>query len=194
MRVAFIAHTAGIIWVVVILSSSGADAMLILVLTGGLMAVGRFFAGPVVARFGQTGVLLISAILATTGIYLFSVVTGPMAYVATIIFAIGVCYFWPVMIGTTAQKVSLSGALGMSVIGGVGMLSTAIFQPVIGSWIDGARAEGMASGLTGSALDLAAGQDTLAKMVTFPAILIVLFILFFFWKRKPKIAETLAVA
>ena len=173
-------------WVTIILSSSGAEPMIILALTTGLMAVGRYFAGPVVGSLGQTGVLLISAVLATIGIYMFSTVTGPMAYVAAIIFAIGICYFWPVMVGAVAQRVPLSSALGMSVIGGVGMFSTAIFQPVIGSWIDSSREENRALGLTGTELELAAGQDTLQNMVAFPAILIVLFTILFFWQKNSK--------
>lgn len=173
-------------WVNIILSNTGADAMIILALTTGLMAVGRFFAGPVVGTLGQTGVLLMSAILATIGIYMFSTVTGPMAYVAAIIFALGVCYFWPVMVGSVAQRVPRSSALGMSIIGGVGMFSTSIFQPIIGSWIDDSRAEKTAQGLSGNALELAAGQDTLQKMITFPAILVVLFIIFFVWQKNSK--------
>lgn len=173
-------------WVNLILSSSGASPMLVLALTSGLMAVGRFFAGPVVHTLGQTGVLLTGAVLAAIGIYMFSTVTGPLVYVATIIFAIGICYFWPVMIGATAQRVPLSGALGMSIVGGAGMFSSAIFNPFIGSWIDSARAENAAAGITGAQLELAAGQDTLSKMITFPAILIVLFIIFFFWQKNLK--------
>ena len=173
-------------WVGLIMSSSGASPMLILALVTGLMAVGRFFGGQVVGKFGQTGVLLTSAVFATFGVYLFSVVTGPYVYLAAIIFAIGVCYFWPTMVGSIAQRVPLSGALGMSIIGGVGMFSTSIFQPFIGSWIDKSRAEGVLSGITGSELELVAGQETLAKMVIFPAILIILFIIFFIWQRKSK--------
>lgn len=173
-------------WVNIVLSKSGANAMLILALTTGIMAVGRFFAGPVVAKLGQTGVLLSGAILATIGVYLFSVVTGGVAYFAAIIFALGVCYFWPVMIGAVAQRVPLSGALGMSIIGGVGMFSTAIFQPIIGGWIDGNMASKSAQGLTGEELELAAGQATLLNMVAFPGILIVLFIIFFFWQKNVK--------
>lgn len=176
-------------WVSVIMSNSGASPMLILALTSGLMAVGRFFAGPVVRTLGQTGVLLASAILAAIGIYMFSVVTGPLAYVATVIFALGVCYFWPVMVGAVAQRVPRSGALGMSIVGGVGMFSTAIFQPFIGSWIDSARAAGRAANLTGGSLELAAGQETLVKMLAFPSILIVLFIVFFFWQKKEVLAK-----
>ena len=180
-------------WVSIVLSYSGAEPMLILALTSGLMAVGRFFAGPVVSLLGQTGVLLISAVLATIGIYMFSVVTGPMAYIAAIIFALGVCYFWPVMVGSVAQKVPLSSALGMSVIGGVGMFSTSIFQPIIGSWIDNSREENITQGLSGNALELAAGQDTLQNIVVFPAILIVLFTILFFWQRNSRKTDDLII-
>ena len=173
-------------WAEVILSNSGASGMLILALTTGVMAVARFFAGPVVSKFGQTGILLIGAVLATIGIYMFSVVTGPLAYVAAVIFALGVAYFWPVMVGATAQRVPLSGALGMSIIGGVGMFSTAIWQPVIGSWIDGSRASMAAEGKIGEALELAAGQATLQKLLLFPIVLIVLFTFFYFWQKGKK--------
>ncbi len=179
-------------WVGLVMSNSGASPMLILALVTGLMAVGRYFAGPVVQQFGQTGVLLISAVFATIGIYLFSVVTGPLAYVAAVCFAIGVCYFWPTMVGAVAQRVPLSGALGMSIIGGVGMFSSSIFQPIIGRWIDLARVESAQSGLTGAELELVAGQETLAKMASFPAILIILFIIFFFWQKKSKTETALA--
>jgi MFS family permease len=181
-------------WVGLIMSNSGASPMLILALVTGLMAVGRFFTGPVVKKFGQTGVLLIGAIFAAVGIYLFSVFTGPLAYVAAMVFAIGVCYFWPTMIGSVAQRAPLTGALGMSVVGGIGMFSTAIFQPIIGSWIDKARMVSAASGLTGSELELAAGQHTLAKMVAFPVILIVLFTIFFIWQKKSQPSKALKMA
>lgn len=179
-------------WSNIILSSSGASGMLILALTTGVMAAARFFAGPVVGKFGQTGVLLGGAIFATIGIYMFSAVTGPMAYVAAVVFAIGVGYFWPVMVGAVAQRVPLSGALGMSIIGGVGMFSTSIFQPIIGSWIDASREIQEAAGLTGDALELAAGQETLQKMVLFPAVLIILFIIFFFWQKGTKPTDAVA--
>jgi len=173
-------------WANIVLSQSGASGMLILALTTGVMAVGRFFAGPVVKALGQTGVLLGGAIFTTVGIFLFSTVTGNMSYVAALIFALGVCYFWPVMVGAVAQRVPLSGALGMSVIGGIGMFSTAIFQPIIGGWIDASRIAEEKAGLVGASLELAAGQATLEKMMLFPGILIVLFVIFFVWQRGVK--------
>jgi MFS family permease len=173
-------------WVGLILAKSGAQPMLILALVTGLMAVARWFGGNVVAKFDQTGVLLGSAILGTIGVYLFSTQTGAMAYVAAIIYALGIAYFWPNMIGFIADKIPKSGALGMSVIGAVGMFSSSIFQPIIGGWIDGDKAAAAAKGLTGDELELAAGQATLGTMVIFPAILVVMFAILYFWVKKNK--------
>ena len=177
-------------WTGIIMAKSGAEPMVILALVTGLMAVGRYFGGEFVHRFDQTGVLLGSAIFTAIGIFLFSTQTGPMAYVAAIFFAMGVCYFWPNMIGFAAEKMPLTGAIGMSIVGAFGMLSTAIFQPIIGGWIDSDTAKLEATGLTGDALDLAAGQATLQTMITFPAILIVLFTILLFWMRsRTKVAH-----
>ncbi len=173
-------------WTSLILSSSGAHPMVILALITGLMAIGRYFGGDIVHRFDQTGVLLGSALLTAVGIFLFSTQTGVMVYVAAIFFALGVCYFWPNMIGFVAEKIPLSGALGMSIVGGMGMFSTSIFQAIIGGWIDSSTAEQSALGLEGTALELAAGQQTLTYMISFPGILIVLFTILYFWQRNKK--------
>jgi len=177
-------------WTSLIMQNSGAQPMVILALITGLMAIGRYFGGDIVHKFDQTGVLLGSAILAAIGIFLFSTQTGSMVYVAAIFFALGICYFWPNMIGFVAEKIPASGALGMSIVGGIGMFSTSIFQPIIGSWIDSSTAEQAANGLTGTALDLAAGQQTLTYMIGFPGVLIVLFTILYFWQRNLKPSST----
>ena len=171
-------------WVQLVLSKSGAEPMLILALITGIMAIGRYFGGDFVHRFDQTGVLLTSAALATLGIFLLSTQTGSMIYVAAVIFALGVSYFWPNMIGFVAEKIPKSGALGMSVVGAIGMFMTANMQPIFGIWIDNAREKASSMGLTGDALELAAGQETLKTMTLFPGILIVLFIILLFWVKK----------
>jgi len=170
-------------WVGLILAKSGAPPMILLALVSTIMAVARFFGGNLVKVFNQTGVLLGSAILTTVGIYLFSTQTGGMAYVATITFALGVAYFWPNMIGFVADKIPKSGALGLSIIGAVGMFSNAIFQFIIGGWIDADRANAAASGLQNDALELVAGQATMSKMIVFPIILIGLFTALYFWVK-----------
>lgn len=171
-------------WSSLILAKSGAQPMLILALVTGVMAVARYFGGEMVHQFNTTGVLLGSAILAALGVYLLSTQTGNMAYVAAFIFALGVAYFWPNMIGFVADYIPESGALGMSIVGAVGMFSTSIFQPIIGRWIDSDKAIAAETGLTGDELELVAGQATLGTMVTFPAILIVAFGILYFWMKN----------
>lgn len=171
-------------WVEKILGNTGASPMLILALVTGLMAVGRFFAGPVIKRFNPAGVLWGSSIIATLAIYLMSSATGGMVYVAAILFAIGVMYFWPTMIGFIGEYVPSTGALGMSLIGGAGMFATSIWQPVIGGWLDSERSSALDAGMTTEAAELAAGQATLGNIVYFPAILIVLFGILFFNRKK----------
>ena len=176
-------------WVERILHNSGAQPMLVLALVTGLMAVGRLFAGPLIHKLNITGVLLASSVIAAISIFLMSMATGPMVYVAAILFAVGVCYFWPTMISFVAEYLPQTGALGMSLIGGVGMLGLSIFQPIIGGWIEGHRADLTADGLTGEALELAAGQATLANIAMIPIILIGAFIVVFFWQKKQKPAH-----
>jgi len=126
-------------WVDRILGKAGADPMLILALVTGVMALGRYFAGGLVHRLNPSGVLFGSAILTTLGIYMLSISTGGMVYVAALLFAVGICYFWPTMIGFTAENIPKTGALGMSLVGGAGMFAMSIWNPIIGQWLDGNR-------------------------------------------------------
>ncbi|MFN8430649.1 MAG: MFS transporter [Spirosomataceae bacterium] len=177
-------------WIGPIMEKTGASPMIILAIVTGLMAVGRYFAGPLVHSINPTGVLLGSAILATIGIALMSQASGVMVYISAIIFALGVCYFWPTMIGFVAEELPQTGAFGMSIMGGMGMFSTSIFQPIIGKWLDNENANALASGLTGDEAKIVAGQATLDNMAVFPAILIVAFGILFFVMRKRKAALT----
>lgn len=181
-------------WVGLILAKSGAHPMLILALTSGLMAIARYFGGDMVKQFDQTGVLLGSAVLATIGLYLFSSQTGTMAYVAAIFFALGIAYFWPNMLGFVADKIPKSGALGLSIVGAVGMFSSSIFQPIIGGWIDADQKMAAEQGLMGDELEMVAGQATIGTMMMFPIILIVLFTLLYFWMKNKKKSGEVATA
>ncbi len=175
-------------WVEKILGHAGASPMIVLALVTGLMAVGRFFAGPLVHRLNPAGVLLVSAIISCIGIYMMSQVTGPMVYVAAVLLAIGICYFWPTMIGFTSEYIPKTGALGMSLVGGAGMFAMSIWNPIIGGWLDSNREEAIAKGFSGEMADLMAGQATLANIALFPAVLIVLFggLYFYMRNRKPS--------
>jgi hypothetical protein len=111
-----------------------------------------------------------------------------MVYFAAILFAVGVMYFWPTMIGFVAEYMPQTGALGMSLVGGAGMFATAMWQPVIGGWLDSARETALTGGATSDAAELIAGQATLDNLAIFPAILIVLFGGLYFYMKGRKMA------
>ncbi len=120
-------------WINALLAEAGVSQMLILALITGIMAIGRFFAGNLIHRINSVGVLLLSAIFSAVGIYMLSIVSGTgLTIVASVMFAVGVCYFWPTMLGFVAEYIPRSGALGLSLLGGAGMVSVAMFLPVMG--------------------------------------------------------------
>ncbi|MAR63012.1 MAG: MFS transporter [Flavobacteriaceae bacterium] len=175
-------------WLQPLLEKSGASPMLILAMVTGIMAVGRYFAGPIVHTLNPIGVLFMSAIVSTIAIYMMSIVDGTMLYGAAILFAFGVCYFWPTMIGFVSEYMPKTGALGMSLVGGMGMFATGIWNPIIGSWIDTNTQTALDSGLTQDLAEIAAGKATLGNMTYFPLILIVFFgILFLNRKNLEKL-------
>ena len=175
-------------WLQPLLEKSGASPMLILAMVTGIMAVGRYFAGPIVHKLNPIGVLFMSAIVSTIAIYMMSIVDGTMLYGASILFAFGVCYFWPTMIGFVSEYMPKTGALGMSLVGGMGMFATGIWNPIIGSWIDTNTQTALDSGLTQDLAEIAAGKATLGNMTYFPLILIVFFgILFLNRKNLEKL-------
>ena len=171
-------------WIQGILGASGASPMIILALMTGIMAVGRYYAGPIIHRLNPAGVLLFSAIFASVGILMMSQVSGNLVYVAAIIFAVGVCYFWPTMLGCVSEYLPKTGALGLSIIGGVGMFAVSMWNPVIGTWIDEATANAQAQNLDPTQVQIVAGQTVLQNLLTFPVILIVAFIVLFIIVKK----------
>ena len=163
----------------------GGDSILFLVWYTGLMAVGRNFAGPIVHRISPVALLLGSSVFSAVGIYLLASATGAtMAAIAVTIFAIGVCFFWPTMLGVVSERFPKSGALGMAIVGGAGMLSTAVFLPIIGGRYDVAIAAAKAAGQTEQMAKATGGSAALSFMVYLPLILIVVFAAMFFYDKS----------
>ncbi|MCX7013555.1 MAG: MFS transporter [Candidatus Sumerlaeota bacterium] len=125
-------------WLPSVLQAGGIPGILVLVWISGLMAVLRFFAGPVIHRLSNTGILLGSSILAAIGLYWLSYAeTGAMAFASATVFAVGVCYYWPTMLGTVAERVPKGGALALALMGGIGMAIVGLVtSPVMGDIAD----------------------------------------------------------
>ena len=171
-------------WIERILGNSGVSPMLVLAMVTGIMALGRYFAGPIIHRLNPIGVLLMSAVLTTVAVYYMSVAEGSMIYFGAILFAFGVCYFWPTMIGFVSEYLPKTGALGMSLVGGVGMLSSSIWQPIIGSWLDNEKEIALSTGVAEDVAELIAGKAALGNMAYFPMALIFLFGFLFVMRKK----------
>lgn len=125
-------------WIPSVLTAGGISGILVLAYGNGLMAVLRFLAGPVVHKLSPTGILVLSAILSGVGLYWFSFAENTaMAFASATVFYVGVCYFWPTMLGVTAERVPRSGSLGLALMGGMGMLAVGVLTaPQMGAVAD----------------------------------------------------------
>ena len=109
-----------------------------------------------------------SAVFAVAGLLLLSISNGPvMTVVSAAVFAVGVCYFWPTMIGVASEYVPKSGALGMSILGGAGFVATSMVLPIMGK-----------------SIETSGPATTLMNMSVLPAILVVAFIVLLFIVKK----------
>lgn len=89
-----------------------------------IMFILRFFAGPIVERINPLGLLCLSTVLGTTGLYfLGSVKSALLVWVAVTIYGVGKTFLWPTMLGIVGERFPRGGAITMGAIGGVGMLS-----------------------------------------------------------------------
>ncbi|MDO5979530.1 MFS transporter [Flavivirga spongiicola] len=152
-----------------LLKTSVSAPLLVLAFINGIMALGRLSAGQVVHKLSPSGMLLYSAIFTFIGLWMLTITSGGMTFVAAAIFAVGVTFFWPTMLGFVAEYLPETGALGLSVMGGAGMFSVSIVLPVMGRLMDDANA-----------------AEALRTMSILPAILIVAFLGLNIYMKKRK--------
>ena len=148
-------------WFPSVMSSlTGTQGILFLVYTAGVMFVLRtYFAG--IAHRSPIGTLVVCSVLVAVGLYwlgsLQPGVSPVIAFAAATLFGIGKTYFWPTMLGITAERFPRGGALLISVMGGAGMLSVAVVLPMMGGRIDQLGA--------GAALQFVAGLGVVLTVV-----------------------------
>jgi MFS family permease len=115
------------------------QGVLFLVYTAGLMFLLRFYGGGI-AHTAPIPTLVVCSVLTAIGLYwlggLQPGASPVVAFAAATVFGVGKTYFWPTMLGVTAEQFPKSGALGLSLVGGAGMLSVAVAIPIMGARID----------------------------------------------------------
>jgi MFS family permease len=187
-------------WIAALLANVSSNPILLLVWISGIMALARQFGGSLIHNMKSTVVLLTSSILAFIGCILMGYTSGAMVFASAGIFALGVAFFWPSMLGFVSENIPQSGALGLAIMGGIGFLGGAIAQPVLGAIFDsqtlkavpaGQTIEALKSAVSGSkeaviwaSAQLTGGEHTLRFVAFVPAVLIIAFIFLHMWKRK----------
>ena len=152
-------------WIDVLLKNVTDNAILLLTIETGVMVLGRAFAGPVVHKFSPSGVLLISAILAAVGLYMLGHTTGNMLFVGALVFGIGVCYFWPTMLGFVSENLPRTGAVGMNLMGGAGMFAVSVYMIFMGSYYDKLLAAKLPAGADLAAYSAVTASPEMAKVL-----------------------------
>lgn len=189
-------------WIQVLLNNVSQNSILILTVTTGVMVVGRGLAGPVVHRLSPAGVLLGSAIFSALGLYLLGHVSGNMLFAGALVFGIGVCYFWPTMLGFVAENLPKTGAVGINLMGGAGMFAVSLYMMFMGGVYDNKILKHLPTGAdiklynSGEATtemktalaeaNKAAGPEILNTTLIIPLILIVAFAGLFIYMRSKK--------
>ncbi len=166
-------------WIDVLLKKVNDNALLLLTLETGVMVVGRGFAKPVLKLFAPEVVLLISAIFAAAGLFLFTVLTGNAIFFAAIIFGMGVCFFWPTMLGFVNENLPKTGAIGLNLMGGAGMFAVSLYTMVMGTYYDDIVKQANGD-------NTFAGQKVLQATLIIPLILIVAFAALVVYLRSKK--------
>ena len=190
-------------WIDVLLKSVTDNALLILTISTGVMVIGRGLAEPVVHRLSSQGVLVASAVFSALGLYMLGHSTGNMIFVGALVFGIGVCYFWPTMLGFVSENLPKTGAVGINLMGGAGMFAVSIYTMFMGNFYDNKLISKLPTGATLEAYNAdsateemktalaqaktAAGPEIINATLLIPVILTVAFLgLYFYMRNRPK--------
>jgi MFS family permease len=119
------------------LAAAGFHPGWVLVYTSAIMMVLRYTAGPLVHKLSPVGLLLAGCTLAIVGLFLLSkCAEAPLLAIfgAATLYGVGKTFFWPTMLGITAEQSPKGGALTLNAMGGIGMIAVGVIGfPFIGA-------------------------------------------------------------
>ena len=108
----------------------------LLLYTSLIMAILRFFAGPLVHRLSPLGLLATCAAIASTGLFWIANAGDAAAiiFLAGTMYGIGKAFFWPTTLGVVTEQFPRGGAMTINAIAGVGMISVGVLGgPILGT-------------------------------------------------------------
>jgi hypothetical protein len=119
---------------------SSGEGKILFVFTSSVMFGLRFCAEFIEKKLGLSpvGILLVCAALACVGLNLTSLVNSfGMAMLALTVYAIGKTFFWPTMLAVASDRFPSTGAIAISIMGGIGMMSAGLIgSPGLGYFKD----------------------------------------------------------
>lgn len=142
-------------WIPEVLQAAGVHGMLVFVWISGLMMVLRIFAGPFVERFSPTGMLLGASVLTGSGLLMFAFIESgliPLMLAGTV-FACGVAFYFPTMVGLMSERFPKAGSLGIVLMIGMGFLAAGGSNAIMGEIADSYLPEGLDKQKTLSVLE-----------------------------------------
>lgn len=120
-----------------VLEGHSINPALALVFSAAVMLVLRTFAGGILRFFSPPGLLFVSGIFSALGLYWLSEAAGIAIFVAFMLYALGQTFYWPCVLGFTAERYPQGGALTLNTVSAIGLLTAGVVgTPILGVAFD----------------------------------------------------------
>ena len=104
-----------------------------IIFSAGIMFLLRTFAGGILKVFNPPVLMATSGLLSAAGLLWLSGASGPVIFIAFVIYAVGQTYYWPCILGFVSERYPKGGALTLNTVSAMGVLSLGIVgNPVLG--------------------------------------------------------------
>jgi MFS family permease len=122
------------------MKAAGYNSAWVLVYVSAIMLILRFCAGPLAHKLSPVGLLATCSALAALGILALAQTAHSgigIIFVAATLFAVGITFFWPTILGLSSEQCPKGGALTLNAMGGIGMLAVGILgAPFLGYMLE----------------------------------------------------------
>lgn len=125
-------------WIPEVLQAAGVPGILVFAWISGIMMLLRFFAGPFVEKLSPPGMLFAGSLLTGIGLLLFAFFESGVGItmVAATIYASGIAFHFPTMVGLMSERFPRAGSLGIVLLMGMGFFGAGASNAIMGGIAD----------------------------------------------------------